>query len=191
MTQKLKNFYLPHILSISTIIIAYAYLISVGRNIICQCGYIILWAGDILSTDNSQQIFDPYSFHHLLHGLAFFVIISKIFKKLSFEWQLFIGIFIEVAWEVFENSEFIINRYRENTLALGYNGDTMVNSFFDVLACIVGFYLAKKLGIKKSLILFFIIELISIFTIRDSLLLNIIMLIYPLKFISNWQAGLL
>lgn len=186
-TLNLKKI-LPYILVFIVIVLAYTYLAVAGRNIICDCGYILFWAGDIKSNDNSQQITDPYTFHHFLHGLIFFVIIYKFLgKKISFAWQFFIAIFIEVAWELFENSEFIINRYRMNTLALGYNGDTIINSIFDVIACIIGFYVAKYIGIKKTLILFLAIELISLILIKDSLILNVIMLIYPIPFISNWQ----
>ena len=95
----------------------------------------------------------------------------------------------EALWEVIENTDFVIRRYREATAALGYNGDTVVNSLGDVVACAAGFLLARRLGLVKSLLVFALTEVALLFWIRDSLLLNILLLVYPSETLKAWQAG--
>lgn len=163
---------------------------SQGRLWICSCGQIYLWVGDIWSADNSQHLFDPYAFTHLLHGVAFFWLLAWLRPQIPLLWRLSIALGIEAAWEVFENSEAVINRYREATAALGYNGDTIINSVGDILIMAAGFMLAYKLGFRRSLILFIVVELILLVWIRDSLILNILMLIYPIEAIKQWQLAL-
>jgi len=162
---------------------------SQGRLWWCSCGQIYFWAGDVWSADNSQHLFDPYSFTHLLHGVAFFWLLTWIVPQVAPLWRLWLATTIEAVWELVENSEFIIDRYRETTAALGYQGDTVVNSVGDIVICGVGFMLALRLGYRRSFILFVVTELILIFWIRDSLILNIIMLIYPIEAIKAWQIG--
>ena len=96
---------------------------------------------------------------------------------------------MEAAWEVFENTEFVIQRYREETAALGYNGDSIFNSFGDILTCIAGFMIAQWLGFKRSVLVFIVTELVLILWIRDSLLLEIFMLIYPIESLKAWQMA--
>lgn len=160
-----------------------------GRLWWCACGYLRLWVGDIWSSDNSQHILDPYSFTHILHGVIFFWALVALAPRLSLAWQLWWALLIEAAWEIAENSAFIIQRYRETTLALGYTGDTIVNSLADILMCGLGFWLALKLGFRRSVLLFVLTEVILILWIKDSLILNVIMLIYPIEAIKNWQVG--
>ncbi len=160
-----------------------------GRLWICECGQIYLWVGDVWSSDNSQHWFDPYAFSHLLHGVIFFWVMAWLLPKVPLMWRLCIAIAIESLWEVVENSALIINRYRESTAALGYNGDTVVNSVGDILICGVGFIIAFYLGFKRSLLLFVVVEVVLLFWIRDNLTLNVIMLIYPIEAIKNWQVG--
>ena len=104
-------------------------------------------------------------------------------------WRLALATFLEAAWEVFENTEFVINRYREETAALGYTGDSIFNSFGDILMCIVGFLIAQRLGFKRSVVVFVAAELVLLLWIRDSLLLEILMLVYPIDWIKAWQMG--
>jgi hypothetical protein len=165
------------------------FLFFQGRSLICTCGKVYFWVGNIWSSDNSQHIFDPYSFTHLLHGFLFCWLLLLFARKIPFNWQLAVAVTAESLWELIENSNFIINRYRENTLALGYQGDTIINSLSDIFACSVGFSIAKYLGIKKSFIVFLIVELILLLWIRDNLILNIIMLIYPIEELKQWQMG--
>jgi len=159
-----------------------------GRLWICACGTIKFWVGNTCSSDNSQHILDPFSFTHVLHGIAFFWIIAWLGARLRFSWQVVLAIAVEAGWEIFENTDFVINRYRTATAALGYTGDTVVNSLGDILCCLGGFLIARRLGYGRSLVLFLAIELILILWIKDSLLLQILMLISPVTVIKNWQT---
>lgn len=159
-----------------------------GRLWICACGTIKLWVGNTCTSDNSQHILDPFSFTHVLHGVAFFWIIAWLGARLRSSWQVVLAIALEGAWEIFENTNFIINRYRTATAALGYTGDTVVNSIGDILCCLAGFLIARRLGFVRSLILFVLIELVLMVWINDSLLLQILMLITPIEEIKNWQS---
>jgi len=130
---------------------------------------------------------DPYSFTHILHGFLFFWLIAWLAPRLESHWQLTLAITAEALWEVFENTNFIIDRYRSATAALGYNGDTVINSFGDILCCVVGFIIAQRLGLRRSLIVFAALELVLIVWIRDSLLLEILMLVFPVDAIKALQ----
>ncbi len=178
------------LVAIALVLVVTAFqLINQGRLWFCSCGNLYLWSGNVWSSDNSQQLFDPYSFTHLLHGIIFFWILVWIVPRLRLIWRLWLAIFIEAVWEVIENSEFVIQRYREETAALGYQGDTIVNSLGDILICGAGFLLAYYLGIRRSLVLFVVTEVSLLLWIRDSLILNVVMLIYPIDGIKEWQAG--
>ena len=158
-----------------------------GRLWICACGSLKIWSGQVCSANNSQHFLDPYSFTHLLHGFLFFWLIALLLRRLSSGWQLALAVAVEACWEVFENTNFIIDRYRSATAALGYNGDTVVNSFGDILCCLVGFVIARRLGLRRSLIVFAVLEVVMIFWIRDSLLLEIVMLVFPVDAIKALQ----
>lgn len=155
----------------------------------CSCGEILLWSGDIWSSDNSQHWLDPYSFTHLLHGLVLCGFLAWSLPRLFVAWRFWLAVSLEALWEVIENSEFIIQRYRQATLALGYEGDTIINSLGDIMLCGLGFVLARYLGPRRSLALFVIMEVVLLIWIRDSLMLNIVMLIYPVEGIKAWQMG--
>ena len=158
-----------------------------GRLWLCACGSIQLWSGQICSANNSQHFLDPYSFTHVLHGFLFFWLIAWLLSRLRANWQLALAIAIEAGWEVFENTNFIIDRYRSETAALGYNGDTVVNSFGDILCCLIGFIVARRLGLRRSLVVFAVLELVLIVWIKDSLLLEILMLVVPIDAVRAWQ----
>ncbi|HLP10411.1 MAG TPA: DUF2585 family protein [Flavobacteriales bacterium] len=158
-----------------------------GRLWTAESGHIYFWVGNAYGPDNSQHIFDPYSFSHMLHGVLFFFLLRKIFKKAHFGWILFGSAFLEAGWELLENSPLIINRYREGTAALGYAGDTVLNSMADILSCCIGTFIAFKIGGKLSIALFFATEIIMVLWIRDCLTLNVLMLIYPVDAIKVWQ----
>jgi hypothetical protein len=163
---------------------------SQGRLWICACGTVRLWAGDIWSSDNSQHLIDPYSFTHIEHGILFYWVLALLLPRVSVAWRFVIAMTVESGWEVLENSAAVINRYRESTLALGYEGDTVVNALSDILFAGLGFFLAHYLGFRRTLVLLIAIEVGLILWIRDSLLLNIIMLIYPIDALRTWQMGL-
>jgi hypothetical protein len=177
-------------LAIVVVLAATAYqLRSQGRLWWCSCDYLLLWSGDPWSSDNSQHLLDPYSFTHLLHGFVLCGLVIVIFPRLSPAWQLWLAVSIEALWELVENSEFVIRRYREETAALGYHGDTVVNSLGDIFVCGLGFVLARSLGLRRTLVLFVVTEVALAFWIRDNLTLNILMLIYPIDEIKEWQAA--
>lgn len=158
-----------------------------GRLWICSCGKLLLWSGKVCSSDNSQHFFDPYSFTHVLHGVVFFWLIAWLLPRWKSSRQLTLAIAVEALWEVFENTNFIIARYRTETAALGYQGDSVVNSFGDIICCVGGFMLARQLGWRRSLAVFAVLELVLILWIRDSLLLEILMLLFPIHAIRAWQ----
>ena len=161
-----------------------------GRLWICACGTIELWVNEAQGSNTSQHIFDPYTFTHILHGFLFLWLIVGLLPRLARDWQLWLALAIEAAWEVLENTEFVIDRYRQATAARGYTGDTIVNSLADILACGLGFVLARYLGVRRSIVVFLVVELLLVLWIRDSLLLNILMLLFPIEAIKRWQSGL-
>ncbi len=177
-------------LAIAMVLVVATYqLRSQGRLWICSCGQLFLWWGDVWSEGNSQHLFDPYSFTHVLHGFVFCWLLTWLLPRLSPVWRLWLAITIESLWEVVENSEAIIQRYRESTMALGYEGDTIVNALGDILLCGLGFELARRLGFRRSLLVFVATEIVLLFWIRDNLTLNVVMLIYPIEAIKAWQVG--
>lgn len=159
-----------------------------GQPLFCRCGQIALWSGDIWSNQNSQQFADPYSFTHITHGVLFFGALYALRHRLDLSWRLLIATVIEVSWEIAENTPFIINRYREATISLDYVGDSVLNSTFDVLFCILGFAIASRVSGRVAFAGVVATEVLLALTIRDSLLLNIIMLVAPVAAIREWQA---
>jgi hypothetical protein len=158
-----------------------------GRMFLSTCGHFALWTSDTCSSNTSQQLLDPYSFTHVLHGFLFFWLIALLFRRMTSGWQVWLALLLEGAWEIFENTPFVIDKYRTETAALGYTGDTIVNSFGDLLCAFAGFMIARKLGLRWSLIVFVLVELFLIVWIRDSLLLQILMLVRPVEAIKLWQ----
>jgi hypothetical protein len=158
-----------------------------GRLLICSCNRILIWVGEICSSNNSQQLLDPYSFTHILHGFLLFWIITLLFRRLGPEWQISLALVCEAGWEVFENTPYVIDRYRTETAALGYQGDTVLNSLGDLMCAFIGILIARQLGFRRSVIVFLILEIILIYTIHDSLLLEILMLVRPIAAIKQWQ----
>lgn len=183
-----KNLILPLSAVFISIFLMTFWLWFDGRVWWCKLGDYAIYINEAWnSSHTSQHLLDPYTFTHVLHGVMFFWLINLLFNKHSFSWQLFVAVFVECAWEVLENSNFIIDKYRKNTASLDYFGDSIFNSIGDVLACAFGFFIAYKLGVWRSLIFFLLVEIFLIFWIRDSLLINIVMLIYPIDAIKTWQ----
>lgn len=185
---------------------------SEGRVWFCKCWQPRLWISESDGPHTSQHLLDPYSLTHLEHGLIFFLALVLILPDLQTPSsspsteslvsnaddaravrrrvvRFWIATLVECAWEIFENSEFVINRYREGTAALGYTGDSVWNSLGDVMACVVGYLIAQRLGWRRTLVLLAAIELALLVWIRDSLLLNVVMLIHPIEAIKAWQTG--
>jgi hypothetical protein len=171
-------------------------LYAMGRQVICECGFVKFWEGDVMSSSNSQQIADWYTFSHIIHGFVFygfFIWISKKFFGKSGGLPLgliFIGaVLLETTWEVIENSTWIIEYYRNNTVSLGYIGDSILNSVFDVIWMAIGFVMARKLPIWSIVLIAIIFEIMTAYFVRDGLLLNILMFIYPSEAVKAWQVG--
>lgn len=158
-----------------------------GRMFICTCGQFAVWTSDTCSSNTSQQLLDPYSFTHVLHGFLFFWLIALLFRRMNSSWQICLALLLEGGWELFENTRFVIDKYRTETAALGYTGDTIVNSLGDLMCALVGFTIARQLGLRRSLIVFVVVEVVLIVWIRDSLLLQILMLVRPVEAIKLWQ----
>jgi Protein of unknown function (DUF2585) len=179
-------------LAISLAIIAAAagILLLMGRIPICGCGYIKPWHGHANDAETSQHLTDWYTYSHVLHGVIFYLLLWAVLRgRLSVAARLVIATLIEVGWEIFENSAFIIERYRTQTVARDYAGDSVINSVGDMLATVVGYLIAARLPTWIAVTLFILTEVVMLYLLRDNLILNIIMLVYPLEVIRQWQAG--
>lgn len=159
-----------------------------GRLWWCACRGFLL-TSDAWGSRTSQTFLDPYSFTHILHGLMFCGLLVLLIRGMSWRRRLFMAILIESAWELIENTNTVIERYREATAALGYHGDTVVNSLGDIICCGIGFMMARKLGWRRSIVVFVATELVLLIWIRDSLLLEILTLIHPINAVKVWQLG--
>lgn len=173
----------------ATIAAAAAILLVMGRTPWCRCGSIKLWSADAWGPENSQQFTDPYSFTHITHGVLLYGLLYLVARKQPLGMRAVLAIALESAWEVLENSDMVIDRYRAATMALGYYGDSVLNSVGDILSCAVGFALAARLPARVTVIIVLLLEVALTIWIRDSLLLNVVMLIHPLPAVKSWQLG--
>ncbi|HEX8162439.1 MAG TPA: DUF2585 family protein [Pyrinomonadaceae bacterium] len=179
----------PWLTALLTVSLAVLALRLQGRAWVCACPHVRAWTSAAWSAETSQQLFDPYSLTHLLHGFAFCGLLALAAARARASWRLCLALALESLWEIVENTDAVIDRYRETTAALGYAGDTVLNSVGDVIAGGVGFLVARRLGWRRTLAAFALVELVLILTIRDSLLLNVVMLLHPSGAIRAWQAG--
>ncbi len=176
-------------LAAGIVVLTAAVLLAMGRAPICECGTVKLWHGAVVSSENSQHIADWYTPSHILHGLIFYAFLWLILRRAALGTRLVIATLIEAAWEIAENTDAVIQRYREATIALDYYGDSVVNSVADIAWMWVGFALARVLPVWASLALFVIAEVAVGAVIRDGLTLNVIMLLAPQDWIREWQMA--
>jgi len=177
------------IILISLIFLQVIVLLFLGQPWICECKYIKFWEGDISSSGSSQHIADWYTFSHIIHGLVFYGILWFLFPKMPVKYRFLFALGIEVSWELFENTPFIINAYRQQALAQGYIGDSILNSVFDTLFTLLGFGFAMLMPVWTSFVFVIAIEVFVAYSIHDNLTLNIINFIYQFEFIRLWQTG--
>lgn len=175
-------------IALAIVAAAAAIELAIGRHPICTCGTVELWVGARDSPKTSQMLLDWYSPSHIVHGLLFYALLWLLARRRPVATRFLVALFIEAAWEVIENTPFVIDRYRETTAALGYSGDSIVNSVSDILMMCVGFWVARKLPVWASILLLVVLELVPLFVIRDNLTLNIINLIAPSAALQAWQS---
>jgi hypothetical protein len=166
-----------------------AALLAMGQPPICACGYVKLWHGIVLSSENSQHISDWYTFSHVIHGFVFYFLAWLLFPRAPIALRFALAMAVEAGWEVIENTPFVIDRYRQSALAQGYTGDSVINSVFDTLAAALGFLMARLMPVWSIILIAVAMELSVGYLIRDNLGLNIIQLLFPSEGLSRWQAG--
>jgi hypothetical protein len=162
---------------------------AMGRTWLGTDGRFGLWEGNIWSSEQSQRLADPYSFTHVVHGFLFYALLWLARRRLPVRYRLAAAVALEAAWEVLENSPIVIDRYRAVTIALGYAGDSILNSMSDILMMVIGFALAWRLQPKVSILTVAALELGLLLWIRDNLTLNILMLVHPVEAIRIWQSA--
>lgn len=169
------------------LVIQFIALVLLGQPLICECGYVKLWHGVVLSGGNSQHLSDWYTPSHVIHGILFYALLWLIAPKLSHGKRLLIALGIEVGWEIIENTPMVINQYREQALAQGYTGDSIINSMMDSVAMLVGFLVAKRSPVAFSILAVIALEIFVGFAIHDNLTLNILNFIHPIDAVTEWQ----
>lgn len=182
---------LAHILVAVLLILGMALIEYInGRLVMCKCGYVLPWYNNTNGPGNSQHLSDWYTFSHIIHGMLFYGFLWLIARKLPVKTRIIIAILIECGWELLENSPLIINRYRTATFALDYYGDSIINSVSDVISMCLGFFMSRRIPVWMTIVLIIALEVFAGYMVRDNLILNIIMLIYPIESIKVWQAAL-
>jgi hypothetical protein len=176
------------VLSCAILFCAAGVELAMGRNLICTCGTLDLWVGSRDSPKTSQMLADWYSLSHIVHGLIFYAALWLAARRWPVEWRFLAALLIEAAWEVTENTPMVIDRYRATTAAIGYLGDSVVNSMSDILMMALGFLIARKLPLWASVCLLIALEAAPLYAIRDNLTLNVWALIAPNRTIQAWQT---
>lgn len=168
---------------------ATALLLAMGRPPICTCGTVELWVNQGDSPKTSQMLADWYSPSHVIHGFLFYAFLWLVARRRPIEQRFLSALLAEIAWEILENTAWAINRYREATIAIGYTGDSVLNTMSDVGMMALGFWLARKLPVWGIVVAAIALELAALVAIRDNLALNAWMFLFPTDAIRNWQAG--
>lgn len=174
-----------------TLVATLLILLAMGRPPVCTCGTIRLWEGAVNSAGNSQHLADWYSFSHIIHGFLFYWGTWALLRRqVQPDARLALAVMIEAGWEILENSPVIIDRYRTATMALGYTGDSVLNSMSDIAMMAAGFLFASRAPVRVTVALAIGFELFTLWAIRDNLALNVLMLTYPLEAVKAWQSAL-
>ncbi|MGQ0627055.1 MAG: DUF2585 family protein [Phycisphaerales bacterium] len=164
-------------------------LALLGRRGWCACGEWSLWKGDVWTSHCSQHVADPYSITHVSHGLLLYFPARWLLRRVPEQWRLIVIAAIAAAWEIAENTPWVIDRYRSATMSLDYLGDSVANSLSDMLCCVAGCFIARLIGLWRTLALFAATEVFLLWYMRDNLTLNVIMLLFPLEAIKQWQTA--
>jgi hypothetical protein len=172
---------------LAVLTIAALLLLSFGRPIICTCGTVAVWGH--VGPEQSQMIADWYSPSHIVHGFLFYGLLHLIARRWPLERRFLIALVVEAAWELLENTPLIIDRYREATIALGYSGDSILNSLSDIAMMAIGFWAARRFPVWVSVVVVLLLELIPLIAIRDNLTLNVLMLVAPNEAVHAWQSA--
>lgn len=179
----------PWLLSLLVVAATAAWLLLDGRALVAASGRVLLWYDDPWGPEGSQHIFDWYSPSHVIHGLLFHAALWLVARRLGLGWRFLIAVIVECAWEIVENSDAVIERYRTATVSKDYLGDSVLNSVADVLCMAFGFWLAGRLPVWASVALILAFEALTVWLIRDGLALNVLMLLWPIEAVRDWQAG--
>lgn len=169
------------------VLAAAAILWLMGRPPFYKGGLIELWGP--AGPKQSQMLLDWYSASHLVHGFLFYGLLHLVARRMKWENRLVLATLVEAGWELVENSPVIINRYREATIALGYSGDSILNSVSDIVMMMIGFLVARRVPVWASVMIVLVLELVPLAIIRDNLTLNVWMLLAPNDALRAWQAG--
>ncbi len=177
----------PLLALICILMVAGVILFSFGRPLICECGTVGLWGR--VGPEQSQMIADWYTPSHIVHGFLFYALLHLVARRWPVARRFLVALIVEAVWEIFENTPMIIDRYREATIALGYSGDSILNSVSDISVMAVGFWAARRFPLWVSIVVVMLLELFPLIVIRDNLTLNVLMLVAPSDAVRMWQAG--
>lgn len=174
---------------IAAMLVAHAAILhAMGRIPLCACGF-GLWTPNAWASDTSQLFADPYSLSHVLHGIIFFAVLALVLRRFAVRTRLLLSVLIEIAWEILENSPLIIDRYRQVTASQDYVGDSILNSLGDIAFTIFGFWIAYRLRWYWTLLVVVAVELAMLALYRDNLTLNVLMLLFPIEAVREWQTS--
>lgn len=173
----------------AVVLVTAAVLLGMGRVPICTCGTVKLWHGVVFSSENSQHLSDWYSFTHVVHGFVFYGLLWLVGRRWPVGIRLVAATAIEGAWEILENTNMVIERYREVTISLDYFGDSVINSVSDIFTMVLGFVVAARLPVRASVAVVIGLEIFLLIAIRDNLALNLLMLLAPIDAVREWQAA--
>lgn len=161
-----------------------------GRIWICECGYVKLFEAGVNTPGNSQHIFDWYTPSHIIHGFLFYGLGWLVLRRKPLTEKLALAALIEAGWEIMENSPIVIDRYRTATMAVGYSGDSILNSGMDMVSMIAGFFFAARMPVWPTVLIAIAFEIVTALIIRDNLTLNVVMLVWPIEAVKTWQGAL-